>query len=214
MSEPPRASVDVYADNSLIVWTKEDAGTIPLDDFTVAYDMPWEDPFDGDVDGTEEIGDDEEEEEEEYFAASDDEKGTGLTDTSHPSDFMPNAVQRGKTDNLGAEDPDSSATLGVSNCTVGGAGDTLLGGQDEGADDAGDAATLLFSDGDGGSDNGTVATSRKATTNIVSTHRDESSLHMRSFLAGMATLFLAQVGMAFLGLTFLFFLVLIKTLTE
>ena len=212
LSEPLRASHDVYDDNSLIVWTKEN------DDATVAYDMPREDPFDGDYEYTGLEDDDEESkkgggQDDEYLADSEglyDELGTGLTDTSlggnaNLSELMPNVIQRGKTDNV-EQDPDSSATLGVSNLS-----ERFLGGHDE--DEAstcnnGDAAaaTILLSDGDGASGNGTVgtvgrSTSSKVTTGTdIATQRDDSTLHMRSFLAGVATLFLAQVGMAFLGL--------------
>ena len=233
LSEPLRASNDVYEDNSLIVWTKEDAGTV--DDSTAAYDMPHEDPFDGDYEynGLEEEeskkgGD----EDDEYLA--DLENGTGFTDTSlggntNLSEFMSNVIQQGKTDN--GEDPDSSATLGISNLTGPSpscgisedyGGDTLVLDNDEdeasgGGDAAATTATLLLSDDEGGSASGngivgTIGTSRKVTTGIVSTRQDDSTLHMRSFLAGMATLFFAQVGMAFLG--FLFFFILTKTVTE
>mmetsp|Transcript_29659 Transcript_29659/g.86406 ORF Transcript_29659/g.86406 Transcript_29659/m.86406 type:complete len:787 (+) Transcript_29659:575-2935(+) len=199
-----------------------DTSTVFSGDTTVAYDMPRADDRGGNEDLTEEDvldGDGEKGKEEEYFGDAegleedslDDGKATGLTQDSlgtvDPSQFMPNDDDAGLVDEDKTfdveEDEDDAAALGTSEGSNGG-GNVL------GANDEDDVATLLLSAAGGGK----IATggiSRKSS--VVSLRRDNSTIHMHSFLAGMATVFLAQAGMGFLGVSFFLFSAWIKNVT-
>ena len=212
LSEPRRVS-DPY-ENSLLQWSAEDVGTPFRDltlasatsgtdgdamggsetstvlsddatntvlsgDTTVAYDMP------GDLDGDE---GDKKGEEEEYFGDAEEDSPDhyyGKAVTVDLSSFMPNdddagLVDEDQTGDVEAveemEEAEDGAAFGMSE----GSGDIL------GASDEDDIATLLLSTAGGG-------------------QNYNSTIHMHSFLAGMAVVFLAQAGMGFLALSFFLF---------
>ena len=199
LSEPRRVS-DPY-DNSLIQWSAEDVAT-PFRDLTLASATSG---TDGDAMGGSEtstvlsddatstvlLGDttvaydmpgdldgdegDEKGKEEEYF-------GDAEEDSLNDYDNDAGLVDEDQTEMEEAED---GAAFGISEDS----GDIL------GASDEDDIATLLLSSAGGGQN----ATGGSPRANYNST------IHMHSFLAGMAAVFLAQAGMGVLALSFFLF---------
>ena len=142
-------------------------------------------PLAGDLDGDE---GDKKGEEEEYFGDAEEDSPDhyyGKAVTVDLSSFMPNdddagLVDEDQTGDVEAveemEEAEDGAAFGMSE----GSGDIL------GASDEDDIATLLLSTAGGG-------------------QNYNSTIHMHSFLAGMAAVFLAQAGMGFLALSFFLF---------